>query len=100
MLKGLVILALAFFVFPVQAYVLPHKAQKASENTEPSPSTPPVAPKQNSGPSIQPEADKHVNADVWLIHTPGKDGYEIATFWVSVAIAMVTIFGVAAAWKG
>lgn len=94
MLKILPVFALALFLFPMQAHGQTSDAQQASQDDKPSSPVTPAVHEQSDSPSLQPEHQKHVQADVRVVSTPEKDGYDIAAFWVSVALLGVGIFGV------
>jgi hypothetical protein len=94
-LKSLAILALAFYILPMQTHAQSNETQHAPKSDKPSPSAPPpVVPKQNNSPNLQPETEKHVNADVRVVSAPSKDGYDIAAFWIGAALAIVGVIGI------
>ena|GEM_PF-4194301 len=95
MLKILAFLALTFYVFPMQTYAQSNKTHKATKGDNPVPPAPPaIVPKQDASPNLQPKPKAHVDADVRVISTPGKDGYDRAAFWVNIALAFVGFCGV------
>lgn len=97
MSKALAILALALFVFPVQAYTQTNKAQHTSKGNNLSSPVAAVVPEHKDSPDLKSEDKKHVDADVRVISTPGKDSYDRAAFWVTVALAIFALLGIIAA---
>jgi hypothetical protein len=97
MFKALAILALALFVFPVQAYTQTNKAQQSSKSDKPAPSAAVVVPEHNDRPALQPEAEKHIEADVQVITAPAKDRYDKAPVWINFALAVIGVLGIGAA---
>ena len=94
MSKTLAILALALFVFPVQAYTQTNKAQQSSKSDKPAPPVAPVVPQQQDSQRLLPEHQDHVQADVRVVSAPTKDRYDKAAFWINVALAGIGIIGV------
>jgi hypothetical protein len=86
MFKALAIIALAFNVLPVQAYT--------PQADKPSAPIAWVAPQNMESKELQAEAKNHIDADVRVISTPAKDGYDKAAFWFSVTLVVVGILGV------
>ena len=99
MLNKMAIFALLIFVFSVQAYPQTDKAQDGTKQAEPPTPTAPIVPKQNNSQSLQPKAENHVQADVWVRETPPKDRYDKATFWVNFTLACIGLGGIIAAYK-
>lgn len=85
-------MSLALIGFYVSAET--HKAKQAQNNQQPSTPVADAPIQQDSSPSIQPKPDQHIKADVRVIETPAKDGYDKAAFWISVALAVIGIAGV------
>ena len=99
MLKGLAILALAFYVLPVQTYAQTNKTKQATEGDNPSPAVAPIIPKDIDSPALQSESKNHIAADVRIVSAPAKDRYDKAAFWVNTALAAVGFLGIFAAFK-
>jgi len=97
MLKVLAILALSFLVIPVQAHAQMNKAQQTSKGDRLSSPVAFIIPEHTDGPTLQPKADNHSNADVRVISTPAKDGYDKAVVWINLALAVIGTFGISAA---
>jgi hypothetical protein len=95
--KTLAILALALFVFPVQAYTQTNKAQQTSKSDEPSSPVAPVVPQQRDSPKLQPEHQDHVQADVRVVSAPTKDRYDKASVWINLALVVIGAIGITAA---
>jgi hypothetical protein len=95
MLRWLTFFLLTFYVFPVQTYAQPNKTQKATEGDKPAtPAPPPIVPKQDDSPDLKAKPKAHIDADVRVISSPGKDGYDRALFWANIILAGVGIFGI------
>jgi hypothetical protein len=94
MLKYLLIFTLAIYVLPVKTHSQPNKAQQASKGEKPTLPTATVVPQDGNSPSIQPQPNNHINADVRVVSTPEKDGYERAAFWANIALVVVGIGGI------
>ena len=94
MQKMLASLALFLAVFLVQTHAQTHKAHQATKGDNPSPPVAPIIQQNTDRPALQPEQQKHVQADVWVIHPAEKDNWDKATFAVSVLLLGVGIFGV------
>jgi hypothetical protein len=95
MFKILAIFALATFIVPMQTYAQPHKVQQVSSSQKPAvPVPPPVPIQQTSSPTLQTEQKQHVDADVRVVSTPAKDGYDKAAFWISCVLAFVGLCGI------
>jgi hypothetical protein len=93
-LKSLAILALAFNILPVQTYAQPDKAQHTPKTDKPSATVARVAPQDADSPALQAESKNHINADVRIVSTPEKDGWDKTAFWVNAALAFAGIVGV------
>jgi hypothetical protein len=91
MLAGFALI-LAFLL--ARAYAQPDKTQQPTKVNQPAVSVVPVQPKPASSPSAQPDLQKHVQDDVWVMKIPDKDGWDKAAFGVSVALLLVAVFGV------
>jgi len=94
MLKWLGIIALTFYIIPVQTHAQTNKAQLTPKSEKPTLQAAPVIPKHSDSPNLQPKSDKHVGADVWIVQTPAKDRYDKATFWVSAILVLIALGGV------
>jgi hypothetical protein len=94
MLKHLAILVLTLAVLPMQTYAQANPAKGAQESENPSSPVPKIAPDQTSCEHAKAYEEEHVNADVRIISTPQKDGYDIALFWANIALAFVGTVGI------
>jgi hypothetical protein len=94
MRKMLASLALFLAILPMQTRAQTEKTQKPSKGDNPAAPVTSVAQKQVASPSLQPIHQEHVQNDVWVIHAPDKDGWDKASFAVSVLLLGVGIFGV------
>jgi hypothetical protein len=94
MLKSLLILLLAFAVFPMQTNAQAHEKQEGAADKQPAADTSPIAPQQRDSPKLQPEPDAHVSADVRVVSTPSKDRYDKAAFWANIILVGVGGAGV------
>jgi hypothetical protein len=91
MLKILAMLALLFLGLPNQAHAQTNKA----ESGIPSGKISPVAIQEEvDSPKLEPEDNKHVDANVKIISTSDKDAFDKATLIVGVILALVGIAGV------
>jgi len=99
MFKVLAVFSIVLYVLPVQAYAQTHKAKQATKSAQPATPVPLVVPQQAPTPASQSEHKEHVQADVRVISTPSKDRWDIAGFCISVALAIVGVFGVRVAIK-
>jgi hypothetical protein len=95
MVRGLAFFLLTFYVLPVQTYAQTNKAQQAAKGDKPPSPVASVIPEHKGGPPLQPKADDHINADVRVISTPAKDGYDRAAFWINFALALIGAGGIA-----
>jgi hypothetical protein len=93
----MLVFALAFSIFPVQANAQSNKTQSASHKNEPHSPAPPVATQQGNGPDLQGEGSNHVTANVRIVSTPQKDGYDIAAFWANITLAALGVGGIVVA---
>ncbi len=67
------------------------RAQKHKNPTAPIATT---QVKQAESTAPQTESEKHVDADVRIIKSADKDGYDIASFWVNIFLALVGVGGI------
>ncbi|HET7178150.1 MAG TPA: hypothetical protein VFI14_00425 [Chryseosolibacter sp.] len=94
MLKWLAILALTLAVFPVEAHAQSNQTKDADQSGKPAAPIPVIVPQQTGSQSVQPTHEKHVDADVRIISAPGKDSYDKAAFWATIALVLVGVAGV------
>jgi hypothetical protein len=98
MLKLLTITAgLALGILSIQADAQPHKTQQASKSVKPPSPVAPVAPQETDLPSLQSKQHEHVDADVRVVSTPAKDGYDKAVVWINSALALIGTLGIVTA---
>ena len=97
MLKILAIFTLFLLVFPMQTNAQTHKAKKTAQSENPTSTAVPVAAQQPGGADLKPEQQNHVDADVWVKHTPEKDAYDKASVWVNVCLGVIGIGGIVVA---
>lgn len=94
MLKILAICAMAFGLIVLQASGQPHKTQEANNSQKPTSPVPSLPMEKKDRPSLKDEANRHIDADVRVTETPGKDAYDKAAFWISAALAGVGVIGI------
>ncbi len=58
-----------------------------------------VVPQSSRGGNIQGYQGKSVDADVHVISSPTKDGYDKVTFWVNLVLPFIGTAGVFLAWR-
>lgn len=92
MLKGLAILVLSLFIFPMQTYAQTHKAQEASSSQKPTSPTP-ATPIPQAGTKLT-EHPEHVDADVRIVSTPEKDIYDYVALGINFALGVVGFAGI------
>jgi hypothetical protein len=91
---------LSLFVFPMQAYAQTHKAQEETENQKPTLPIPSAPAQQTNSPNLQSEHKEHVDADVRVVSSPAKDGYDKAGFWVNLSLVIVALgTGIVIGWQ-
>lgn len=91
------ILALSLSFIPRQADCQKNKQRKRDQ--EPTAPVLSVPAKQKDTSQLQATGGQQIQADVRVIHTPGKDRYDIAAFWITVALFVVGVSGIGAALK-
>jgi hypothetical protein len=94
MRKYLVVFVLVLAVVTLRADDQAKQTQQATHSSKPSPPVPAIAPPQGSSQSAQPAQEKHVDADVRIVSSPGKDSYDKAAFWATIALALVGFVGI------
>lgn len=99
MLKMLAIVALSLSSIPLQADSQTNRGEQGKRGQKPASPVLSVPAQQKNSPQFQPSAEHDIQADVRVIQSPGKDGYDIAAFWISVALFAAGAFGVGAALK-
>ncbi|HEY5330804.1 MAG TPA: hypothetical protein VIJ79_13025 [Acidobacteriaceae bacterium] len=97
MLKILLVFALALPYFPVQAHSQTKNAQQASKGDKPALPVTPVIPQNSPSPNVQNEHQEQVQADVRVVEAPDKDGYDKASVWINLALALIGVCGICAA---
>jgi hypothetical protein len=97
MQKILAIFALAFFVLCVQGCPQAHEAKQRENGDKPTSTATPVAPQQANSPNLQGKPDHDVRAEVRVVSTPAKDGYDRASVWVNFSLAVIGLIGIGAA---
>jgi hypothetical protein len=98
MLKILAMFALAFCLVSVQTNAQTHKVQKNPEGDKPSLAAAPIAPQQDDRTKLPPEHQEHVDTDVRVVSTPAKDGYDKASVWINLALAIIGAVGICGAY--
>jgi hypothetical protein len=94
MRKYLAVFVLVLAVVPLQADNQANQAQQATHSGKPSPPVSAIAPQQASGQTVQPAQENHVDADVRIVGVPGKDRYDKAAFWATIALVFVGFAGI------
>ena len=94
MQKYLAVFVLALTVVTLRAEDQANQTQQATHSGKPSPPVPAIAPQQASSQSVHPAQEKHVDADVRIVTAPGKDGYDMAAFWATIALVFVGFLGI------
>lgn len=90
-------IALTLLVLCMHGYAQAHKTPQGAKGNQPTNAAMSVAPQQANNPKLQGEHEKHIDAEVRIVSTPAKDGYDEAAFWINVALAVVGAAGVAVA---
>jgi hypothetical protein len=97
-MKRLAIVAVvALLCLSVKGYAQTHEAKQTQASKQPAAPVPTVAAKEDHGQPLKEESEKHVNADVRVVQTPEKDGYDHAAFWANIALVLVGIGGICVA---
>jgi len=94
MLKGLAILIPTLSLIVLGANPQAHKAKQGQANQQTSSPVAPLPAQKGDGARLQATTDQHVQADVRVISSPGKDRYDIASFGAGVILAIVGIAGI------
>ena len=97
MLKSLAIFVFVFLIFPISGRSQANRTQEGARSYQPAAATPTDVPEPIRSPSLRSEPNKHVDANVRVVSTAPKDGYDKAAFWVNCALALIGTFGIIAA---
>jgi hypothetical protein len=94
MLKNLGVVAFVA-VLALQADPQANKTKQTEANQQPSAPVAPAGIKQSDSPSPQAKRQDHIPNDVWIVKTPDKDAFDVASLAISGVLAVVGIVGVA-----
>jgi hypothetical protein len=94
MLKSLGVLVIAFSLVSFNRDIKAHEAKQSQEHQKPSAPVTPVPEKQKDDTSnLQSNGEPYVNAKVWVVKTPEKDGYDRASFLMNEVLAVAAMIG-------
>jgi hypothetical protein len=86
----LVALALVAFNGETQT----QEAKRAQNSQKPAAPVADSPVKESNSKNLEPKPDEHINADVRIVETPKKDGYDKASFWVTFGLGIIGIVGI------
>ncbi|MGO9647092.1 MAG: hypothetical protein ACLPOO_03470 [Terriglobales bacterium] len=90
----LTVVFVALALVALNGYSQTQEAKHAKSNQQPSPPIGGTPVEESNSGNLQSKPSQHIDADVRVIQTPKKDGYDLASFWVTLCLGIIGIVGV------